>query len=114
LQTFLRFKLYLPSFTLYVGDFSLILLSLALLRVRSLRQRRTAPDLADRLRDWRRSLMQFGVAFLMGALLLALYYLGGTFEAGMRQYDLYVVGAFVLITLLSRGGVRRLPAFLSD
>jgi hypothetical protein len=32
----------------------------------------------------------------------------------MRQYDLYVVGAFVLITLLSRGGVRRLPAFLSD
>jgi uncharacterized membrane protein len=114
LQTFLRFKLYLPSFTLYVGDFSLILLSLALLRVRSLRQRRTDPDLADRLRDWRRSLMQFGVAFLMGALLLALYYRGGTFEAGMRQYDLYVVGAFVLITLLSRGGVRRLPAFLSD
>lgn len=29
------------------------------------------------------------------------------------QYDLYVVGAFVLIVLLTRGGVRRLPAFLS-
>jgi len=113
LQTFLRFKLYLPSFTLYVGDVSLILLCLSLLRVRSLRQRRTDPDVADRLREWRRSLMQFGVAILMGVLLLALRQHGGTFESGMRDYDLYVVGAFVLLVVLTRRGVRRLPGFLA-
>ena len=113
LQTFLRFKLYLPSFSLYVGDFSLILLSLAVLRVRSLQQRRDDPNLADRLRDWRRSLMQFGVAFLMAGLLLALHYHGGSFESAMSDYDLYVVGAFLLIILLTRSAVRRLPGFLS-
>jgi uncharacterized membrane protein len=58
LQTFLRYKSYLASFTLYVGDFSLIL---SLLRVRSLQQRRGDSDVAERLRDWRRSLMQFGL-----------------------------------------------------
>lgn len=113
LQTFLRFKLYLPSFSLYVGDFSLILLSLAVLRVRSLQQRRDDPNLPDRLCDWRRSLMQFGVAFLMAGLLLALHYHGGSFETAMRDYDLYVVGAFLLIILLTRSAVRRLPGFLS-
>jgi len=112
LQTFLRFISYLPSFTLYAGDFSLILLSLSLLRVRSLQQRRGNSDVAERLREWRRSLMQFGVAILLGALLLALHCHEGTFESGMRDYDIYVLGAFVLIVLLIRGGVRRLPRFL--
>jgi len=112
LQTFLRYKSYLASFTLYIGDFSLILLSLSLLRVRSLQQRRGDSDVAERLRDWRRSLMQFWVAILLGALLLALHYHAGTFESGMREYDIYVLGAFVLISLLTRRGVRRLPGFL--
>ena len=56
--------------------------------------------------------MQFGVAILLGALLLALHYHEGTFESGMREYDIYVLGAFVLIILLTRRGVRRLPGFL--
>jgi hypothetical protein len=30
----------------------------------------------------------------------------------MREYDIYVLGAFVLISLLTRRGVRRLPGFL--
>ena len=112
LQTFLRYKSYLSSFTLYVGDFSLILLSLSLLRVRSLQQRRGDSDVAERLCDWRRSLMQFWVAILLGALLLVLHYHAGTFESGMREYGIYVLGAFVLISLLTRRGVRRLPGFL--
>ena len=29
----------------------------------------------------------------------------------MRDYDIYVLGAFVLIVLLTRHGVRRLPEF---
>jgi hypothetical protein len=49
----------------------------------------------------------------MGALLLALRSHRGTSEAGMRDYDLCVVGAFVLIIILTRRGVRRSPAFLS-
>src|SRR5215831_3617393 len=65
LQTFLRFQGYLPSFTLYVGDFSLILVSLSALRIRSLRQRREDPDLEDRLREWRRSLIQLVVCLLL-------------------------------------------------
>jgi Endosomal/lysosomal potassium channel TMEM175 len=52
------------------------------------------------------------VAILLGALLLALHYHAGTFESGMREYDIYVLGAFVLISLLTRRGVRRLPGFL--
>jgi hypothetical protein len=47
----------------------------------------------------------------MGALLLALRSHRGTSEAGMRDYDLCVVGAFVLIIILTRRGVQRLPGF---
>ncbi len=57
-QTFLRFQLVFASFAIYVADFSLILFTLAILRVRNLRQRRDDPDLASRLRDWRRSVIQ--------------------------------------------------------
>jgi hypothetical protein len=47
-QTFLRFERYLPSFTLHLADLSLILLTLSILRVRILRQRRADPDLVSR------------------------------------------------------------------
>jgi uncharacterized membrane protein len=113
LQTFLRFDFFLPSFSLYVGDFSLILLSLAILRVRSLQQRRNDPDVTDRLRAWRRSLIQFGVALLMLGLLLALRLHGGSLQEGMAVFDVYVVSLFCLIVLWVRWGVQRLPGFLS-
>jgi uncharacterized membrane protein len=113
LQTFLRFRFELASFSLYAGNFSLILISLSLLRVRSLRQRRNQADVSGRLREWRRSLMQFAVAILMGLLLLALHFHGGTFESGMQKFDLYVAGAFILILLFTRNGVRQLPRFLA-
>ena len=59
-----------------------------------------------------RAAKQFGVGILLGPLLLALHYHEGTFESGMREYDICVLGAFVLIIVLTRRGVRRLPGFL--
>lgn len=112
-QTFLRFHLELPSFALYLGDFSLILVTLSILRVRSLRQRRDDPDVADRLQAWRRCVVQVLLAFLLVSLLLALRLRGGSFEAGMHDSDGYVLSAFALIAFLSRYAIRRLPAFLS-
>jgi uncharacterized membrane protein len=113
LQTFLRFQLFLPSFALYVGDFSLILLSLSIMRMRSLRQRRQDLDVDDRLRAWRRSLAQTGVALLMVGLVVALRLHGGSFESGMRAFDLYVVAIFIAIVTLVRRRVRQLPGFLA-
>lgn len=80
----------------------------------SLRQRRAHPDVADRLREWRRSLSQFLLACGLGVLLLALHLHGGSFESAMRDLEGYAGGAFILALLLVRKGVRRLPAFLLE
>jgi uncharacterized membrane protein len=111
-QTVLRFQLLLPSVALYLGDFTLILVTLSILRVRSLRQRRDDPDLADRLRVWRRSVVQLLTAILLVCFLIVLRLRGGPLGAGIRDYDGYVLGAFGLIVVLSRYTIRRLPAFL--
>lgn len=112
-QTFLRFQSFLPSFTLYVGDICLILLTLSILRVRCLRQRRADPDAADRLREWRSSVVQLTIVVLMAGFLLALRSHGGSFEAGMRDLDGYLGGGLLLTVILSRFLIRRLPAFLA-
>ncbi|MGI8890290.1 MAG: TMEM175 family protein [Chthoniobacterales bacterium] len=113
LLTFLRFKLNLPAFTLYLGDFALLLASLGVLRVRSLRQRRHDPDVADRLRQWRRSLIQFQVALILSAYLVALRLHGGAFTQAMLDLQIYLLIAFALCVLMARLMVRRLPRFLS-
>jgi uncharacterized membrane protein len=112
-QTFLRFRLQLPAFSLYLGDFAVIIFTLAILRVRGLRQRRNDPDLAQRLRDWRRSLLQFGISGLLVSLLLGLELHGGSFGTAMRDLDIYVVLAFVAMLVLCRRVVRGLPRFLA-
>ena len=76
-------------------------------------QRRDDPDVADRLRVWRRSVVQVLTAILLVSFLIALRLRGGTLGAGIRDFDGYVLGAFGLIVLLSRYVIRRLPAFLS-
>lgn len=113
LQTFLRFPGFLPSFALYGGDFSLIFFSLTLLRVRSLRQRRSDPDFGHRLREWRRCVIQFGIALLMLALLLALKLHGGTFESGMSAFSYYFLGLFLALVMFTRRRVLGLPRFLA-
>jgi hypothetical protein len=112
-QTFLRFRLKLPAFSLYLGDFAVIIFTLAILRVRGLRQRRNDPDLDQRLRDWRRSLFQFGISILLVLLLLGLELHGGSFGTAMRDLDIYVVLAFVAMVVLCRRVVRGLPRFLA-
>lgn len=111
-QTFLRFQAG-PAFALYVGDFSLILITLSILRVRSLRQRRDDPDLADRLHGWRRSLTQFFIALLMTGMLIPLSRKSGTLPSALADLDWYILGGFAGVFLLARLGVRRLPAFLA-
>lgn len=112
LQTFLRFQLFFPSFALYAGDFVLLLASLAFLRIRSLRQRRTDPDLVDRLRQWRRSLTQLGVALLLAGLVIALKLHGGDFAQAMSSFDIYFLVAFIACVVFTQKGVWRLPRFL--
>ncbi len=112
-QAFVRFGTSLAPFGLYLCTFSLILGTLSLLRIRGLRQRRDAPDLADRLRDWRRSVLQILLAFLMVTIVFVLWQHGGTLQVGLRDLDLYLLGAFAAVIVGSRLLVRRLPAFLA-
>jgi uncharacterized membrane protein len=112
-ETFLRFRFQFPAFALYLGDFAVIILTLAILRVRGLRQRRNDPDLDQRVRDWRRSLLQLSISVLLALLILGLKLHGGTVGQAMRDLDIYVVVAFVMMVLLCRRLVRRLPRFLA-
>jgi uncharacterized membrane protein len=111
-QTFLRFQLQLLPFSLYLGDFILILITLTFLRVRSLLQRRTDRDEEGRLRDWRRSIAQLAGALLAASLLIIMHREGADFQSDMRLFGAYAFPAFVLLIFLIRRLIRRLPAFL--
>lgn len=112
-ETFLRFRFQVPAFALYLGDFAVVILTLAILRVRGLRQRRNDPNLDQRLRDWRRSLLQFGISLLLILLILGLELHGGSVGEALRDLDVYVAVAFVAMVLLSRRLVPGLPRFLA-
>jgi uncharacterized membrane protein len=111
-QTFLRFKLQLLPFSLYLGDFVLVFASLSSLRVRGLRQRRADPDEAGRLRDWRRSVVQLAVAVMVVGLLAVMHRPGAVFESDLKLFGSYAVPGIVVVALLVGRAVRRLPAFL--
>jgi len=111
-QTFLSFEMQLVSFSLYLGDVILILTTLSFLRVRSLRQRRLDPDEESRLRDWRRSVAQLSVAILTTTLLAVMHRRGADFRTDLRVFGGYGIPGIVVIALLVRRAVRRLPAFL--
>ncbi len=112
-QTFLRFTFALPSFALYVGDFMIILMTLGVLRVRSLQQRRTDPDVADRVRVWRRAVIQFTASILMGCLLTGLYLHGESVSKGLAHFDIFIIVGFAGMVLYTRFFLRKLPAFLA-
>lgn len=90
-----------------------ILLSLAVLRVRSLRQRRADPDVADRLRVWRRSVVHLLLGLLLAWLLIALHLHGGTLRAGLEDFDLEIVLGILGTIVLVKSFLRKLPSFLS-
>lgn len=111
-QTFLRFKLLLLPFSLYVGDLILVLTTLSFLRVRGLKQRRADPDEEGRLRDWRRSVGQLVGAAAAACLLAAMHRPGADFQTDLRLYGSSAIPGIVVLVPLVRRGVRRLPAFL--
>lgn len=111
-QTFLRFKMQLVPFSLYIGDVALILATLSFLRMRGLRQRRDDADEEGRLRDWRRSVAQFAVAGLAAGLMAAMYRPGADFQTDLRLFGSYAVPGIVLVAVLVRRLIRRLPDFL--
>ncbi len=111
-QTFLRFSFSIPSFTLYLGDSCLILLTLATLRLRSLQQRRDDPDVLDRLRGWRRCVAQFAVGAALALLALGLNHHGGSIQTALRDLAPFLLGGLAIFVVLTRIFLRRLPAFL--
>ena len=111
-QTFLRFQMALPPFTVYLGDLCLVLTTLSILRVRALRQRRENPDDEGRLNEWRRSLAQFAVAAASAVFLIVLQRPDANFQSDVRAFGLYVAPLIVVIVFFVRRGIRQLPSFL--
>jgi len=113
-QTFLRFKMLLLPFSLYLGDLILVLTTHAILRVRGLRQRRANSDEEGRLRDWRRSVAQLAGAAGAACLLVAMHRPGADFQTDLRLFGGYAIPGIVVLVLLVRRMIRRLPAFLRE
>ena len=113
-QTFLRFQLQLTSFSLYLGDLVLILTTLSFLRMRGLRQRRADPDEESRLRDWRRSVAQLAGAAGAACLLAVMHRPGANFQGDLRLFGGYAIPGIIVLVLLVRRMVGRLPAFLRE
>ena len=99
-------------FSLYLGDVVLVLTTLSFLRVRGLRQRRADPDEEGRLRDWRRSVAQLAVAVMAGGLLAVMHRPGAEFRTDLKLFGGYALPGIIVLAMLVRRGVRRLPAFL--
>jgi uncharacterized membrane protein len=111
-QIFLHFKMQLMAVTLYFGDVVLVLTTLSFLRLRGLTQRRLDPDHEARLNDWRRSVAQISVAVLATALLGVMHRGGANFQSDWRLFGGYGIPGIIIIALVVRRAVRRLPAFL--
>ena len=111
-QVFLRFPMQLMPVSLYFGDVVLVLTTLSFLRVRGLMQRRLDPDHEARLNDWRRSVAQVSVAVSATALLGVMHRSGANFQSDWRLFGGYGIPGIIVIALVVRRAVRRLPAFL--
>jgi len=107
-QTFLRFTGHRDSITLYFGDFALVFAALATLRWRALLQRRGDPDKDLRLREWRATVRQYTIVLVIVGTLIAM----GVSAIPREKFYSAAAGSFLVVTLLTRFAVRRLPAFL--
>jgi uncharacterized membrane protein len=108
LQTFLRFPAEPAAVALYLGDFSLIFVALATLRLRGLLQRPVELDNTARLRDWRRVIIQYVVAAIMVGMISATI---GQVIDPRRPFEL-LGGVIIVVAMLVRTLVRRVPGFL--
>jgi len=107
-QTYLRFTTGRDSLILYFGDFALVFAALATLRLRALLQRRGDPDPELRLREWRATVRQYTIVLVIAGCLIAMG-MGTILREGFYSA---AAGSFVVVTLVARFAVRRLPAFL--
>jgi uncharacterized membrane protein len=107
-QTFIQFPSEPISISLYFADFALVLLVLSILRWRGLMQGRGDLNERERLRDWKRLLIQTSVAAIM-IVMVVLLVLGLVPVRSLINYFIPVILAFVILLRLT---VRRLPKFL--
>src|SRR4051812_26359492 len=107
-QTFLRFMPGQNAILLYFGDFGLIFAALATLRFRALLQRRGNADAEVRLKEWRETVRQYAIVFLVVASLVGMR---AEWVPREKFYTL-VPAAFVFVMLVTRLAVRQLPKFL--
>jgi uncharacterized membrane protein len=107
-QTFLRFQTGRNSIILYLGDFALILTALAALRWSALRQRRNDEDEQLRLREWRGTVRQYTIVAIIVVFLAAM---NAEIVPAEKFFSLLPV-ALIVVTLVTRIAVRRLPSFL--
>jgi len=108
-QTFLRFQSSRQSLLLYFGDFTLIFLALATLRLSALRQRRHDDDTEVRVREWRGTVRQYAITAMILVLLAAV----GVHVIEPDRLFALLPGGIVAIALAMRLTIRRLPRFLS-
>jgi hypothetical protein len=107
-QTFLRFPAGRDALILYFGDFALIFTALATLRWSALRQRRGDDDIEVRLREWRGTIRQYVIVLIIVGFLLAM----SVGVVPKERFFSVVPAALIVVTLLTRVAVRRLPKFL--
>lgn len=107
-QTFLRFSTGPDALLLYFGDFALVFTALATLRWRALLQRRADPDVTGRLKEWRETVRQYAIVFIIVVSLLAMR---AEWFPRVKFYTL-VPAAFVVVMVITRMTVRKLPKFL--
>ena len=107
-QTFLRFTVGRNAIILYFGDFALIFAALSTLRWRALLQRRGDDDREVRLREWRGSVRQYTIVLLIVGFLLA----RNGEAVPNEKFFLLAAVALIVVTLITRFAVRRLPRFL--
>lgn len=107
-QTYLRFATGREALMLYFGDFALVFAALATLRLRALLQRRGDPDSEVRLREWRATVRQFTIVLVIVGCLIAL----GLRAIPREHFYSAAAASFVVVMLVARFAVRRLPPFL--
>ena len=107
-QTFIQFPSEPISISLYFADFALVLLVLSILRWRGLMQGGGDLNERERLRDWKRLLIQTAIAAIM-IVMVVLLVVGLVPVRSLINYFIPVILAFVILLRLT---VRRLPKFL--
>lgn len=107
-QTFIVAKRSPIALSFYFGDFALVMSALSVLRLRGLIA--GAQDLSEeeKLRDWKRVIIQLGISLAMGAAVFALLNGWLLIDQAVTIFAPAMAGVILAIRLV----VRKLPGFL--